>query len=394
MSLASPRFAVCPPTGSRHLFGALLLGSAVFASAVSAAEPEEFQEDFETASEVSEQKDSAGWVLVPIPFSNPTLGSGLQIPVLYLHEYKEGSDRNATSGLGALVSDNGSWFAGLMHDNNFFKDALRVTALAGYGELVLTYYLPDLGNGVGPFNLTYELDSSVLFLKALGQLPGTEHWYLGGHFLFMDLTIGLPLDSIPPEYHPALEEFFTAQQTNAAAGIDLTYDSRNDNYFPTEGILLESKYEDYGADWGGDNEYSKLTSSLAFYWPTLNNRFITALRVRHQYAEPDADSEIPFYDKPYLSIRGYDRGRYMGDATLSTHAEVRYRFSERWAAIGFYESGWAFEDLLGYTNKSYAHSFGGGLRWKVLAEKELNLGFDVAYADDDFVYYVKLGEQF
>ena len=68
------------------------------------AESAMFEENFPEARDISDSKDNSGsWVPVPIPISNPTLGTGLQAVLLYLHPTEDDQDNlNRTSGIGVM----------------------------------------------------------------------------------------------------------------------------------------------------------------------------------------------------------------------------------------------------------------------------------------------------
>src|SRR5918993_1708032 len=68
----------------------------------------------EAAAPASEQPHGS-WVLVPVPVANPTLGNGLQLGALYLHA-PSGDGPPATSGLGAMATDNGTRLVAAFHD--------------------------------------------------------------------------------------------------------------------------------------------------------------------------------------------------------------------------------------------------------------------------------------
>ncbi len=56
------------------------------------------------------------FVAVPIPISNPTVGTGLQAALLYLHPKKDTQPQNSTSGIVGMYTDSNSWLAGIFHD--------------------------------------------------------------------------------------------------------------------------------------------------------------------------------------------------------------------------------------------------------------------------------------
>ena len=73
--------------------------------------------------------------MVPIPVSNPTVGTGLNLAVLYLHAKVEGDESPAaTSGAAAMATDGGARLVGGFHDSGLYDDHFRISAFAGVGE--------------------------------------------------------------------------------------------------------------------------------------------------------------------------------------------------------------------------------------------------------------------
>jgi len=106
-------------------------------------------------------------VLAPIPLSNPTLGSGLELLSLSLHPPRPNTPEgvNATTGLAGLYTDNKSWGAGVFHRNNFFTDKLRIFAALGTGEFPLIYFGSVSDSVLSKNPLNYEINSDLLVVE-------------------------------------------------------------------------------------------------------------------------------------------------------------------------------------------------------------------------------------
>ena len=96
-------------------------------------------------------KTDARFVPVPIPISNPTIGSGLAAALLYLHskDHSDPKQPTSTTGLLGMVTNTDSWAVGAFHDGFYLQDKARLRAAAGYGEFNLKFYgigNIDLGN--------------------------------------------------------------------------------------------------------------------------------------------------------------------------------------------------------------------------------------------------------
>lgn len=114
-----------------------------------------------------------------------------------------------------------------------------------------------------------------------------------------------------------------------------SYDTRDNNYFPSRGIWFETIGTRYGEYVGGDFEYTKLTSFISSYYP-VTEKVIIAGKLEGKFS----DGDTLFYDLPNLSMRGFSQGRYIDNHTFATFLEARWKFYKRWSAIGFLEAGW------------------------------------------------------
>ena len=88
-------------------------------------------------------------LLVPIPTSSPTFGTGLILGGAWFYSQTE-EQKNAQpasfTGAAAGYTDNESWFAGVMQQNYWKEDTWRFTGVAGYLNLELELRPPDTGD--------------------------------------------------------------------------------------------------------------------------------------------------------------------------------------------------------------------------------------------------------
>lgn len=338
-------------------------------------------------SQLTPNIDKGNWVIAPIPVSNPTLGTGLQLAALYLHPSRGKSDSspNATSGLGVMYTDNDSWFAGLFHKTYLYDDRLRLMVAAGKGSLQLKYFGSGGGGVLAENPVGYSLDTNIGFARAQWRLPGTEHWFFGPAYTYGQGDVTLDFSSLVPSL-PAVGKGVLV----SGLGLTLTYDSRDSNYYPTEGVDFGISSYYYGDNLGSDFNFSKTTVYLSNYFPVSPKMVIAS----NAYYESGA-GDVPFFMLSSPGVRGYDRGRYMDDGALKLSLESRYKFAARWSAVGFYDYGWVSDKADQLLSGKTAYSIGGGIRWQTTPDKPLNLGIDVAYTgDNDTVVFIQIGEQF
>jgi hypothetical protein len=331
-------------------------------------------------------KPQGTWLAVPIPISNPTVGTGLQAAILYLHP-KSSPDPNvpnATSGVMGMYTDTESWFAGGFHDGNWSEDLYRFRILAGSGEFDLDYFGIGESPIFGDNPLSYQLKSDVLIAQALRRIPGSRDWYLGMRYMLIDSEVTFDVGNFFPGLPP-----ISSNMTTSSLGLMATFDSRDNNYYPTSGSHFELVWTRDDDAWGSDFDFDKLTSFYNYFF-SITAKDTLALRA----ALADVAGNTPFFLLPSLKMRGFPAGRYRDDSSLSGHIEWRRKFLPRWKLILFGEAGSTADSMSDLFHTETITSYGGGVRWQVTKDKNLHLGVDIGFSGGDHEIYVQIGERF
>ena len=121
-------------------------------------------------------------------------------------------------------------------------------------------------------------------------------------------------------------------------------------------------------------------------------RLLVALCRELQRAAGDA----PFFLFPAFGagsdLRGYQTGTYRNRFLFAAQAEYRWRFAERWGAVGFAGVGTVNDEFLDWGTT--LPSIGGGLRFVIAPKNDMSLRFDIARGRDDTEFYLGIGEAF
>lgn len=332
------------------------------------------------------QSQTGQFVAVPIPVSNPTIGTGLEAALLYLHpqDEQQQASPNSTSGLGLLYTNTDSWLVGLFHDGYYLQDRLRIRAGLGSAQANLDFF----GLGSRPVfedqPIGYSIESDIAMGRILGRIPGSNNWFTGIQILYLDTDVNFDtqelIEGLP---------YLSSQQQLTTLSWLANYDSRDDNYYPSRGQFAEFMYGKNDQDLASDVDYDRYTLDYSYYIP-LPYQSVLAMRANAE----QVDGDTPFYLLPHLSMRGFPANRYMDDAAASLHLEWRQKFSARWGYILSLEAGAVGDSITSLDTDDTITSIGAGLRWQVQAEKKLNLGLDVGVTDDDYAIYIRVGEAF
>ena len=331
--------------------------------------------------------ESNDFVVAPLPSRNAAVGWTLAVPVMYMYRPEGVSQEDSTwiTGAGGFYAENKSWGAGVFHRMSLDEDRWRVTGAAFYGDLRYDYY------GIGGITSNaLPLRQKTSFYMVEGLYEVKESLYLGLKGVYADTLVGLGSinpDANAPELPPMLNQSIDIVSLTPR----LRYDTRDNEFYPTDGILIDADAA-FGVEALGsvsDYELSKL--ALNFYHD-LSDRGVLAGRVATQYAAGDA----PFFVFPAFGsgadLRGYTTGTYRDRGLVAAQLEYRHRLTQRLGVVAFGGAGSVSPNFLGWEETLY--SYGAGLRFVISQKNNLSIRFDYAWGRNDEQFYVGLGEAF
>lgn len=333
-------------------------------------------------------KISAGQFLaVPIPVSNPTVGSGLQVALLYLHgEDPDASEDtpNGTTGLGGMYTDTESSLFGLFHDDYLFDDKLRLRGGLGVADVNIEYFGSNTDTDLGDSPIEYNLQAEFAMIQALTRIPGTQNWFAGLRALGMKADISFHLSDI----YPGIPDLGSGLNI-ANLAIVSEYDTRDNNYYSTKGRYFEASISRDDESFGSDYDFDRYSASYNHYFP-LNDKNVIAVRG----VATEVDGSIPFFLLPSLKMRGFASGRYQDEALMSGHIEWRHKFHPRWGVIVSAEAGKVGNSIGELSDNDLITSVGAGIRWQVSRDQPMHLGIDVGFSGNEQAIYLQIGERF
>jgi outer membrane protein insertion porin family len=188
----------------------------------------------------------------------------------------------------------------------------------------------------------------------------------------------IDIGNIPIE---ATEDLKKEEGKNSISSVEfgLNYDSRDNVFNPTKGILLSGSIEGAGGFFGGDKDFLKFFGRASKYFPLFRGSALE-FRLRIGLADPYGDSEeIPIYERFFAggadTIRGYEERKIGpidtatkdplgGESIVIGNIEYTYPLFEFLKAAIFFDTGnvWKKMDEVGSGN--FKSSFGFGARIK------------------------------
>ena len=316
---------------------------------------------------------------VPVPFSNPVIGSGLSLGAGYLFQLAPDADTSFV-GLGAMGSSNGSQAYGLAANVSFDSGWSFNLALA---EADVRYDL-----FLGSLKIPIEQDGELFNGGLDYALTGPSK--IGFNVRYVNTTIGLRTEGapIPEDLLPDLSLEL------AMLGLRYAWDERNDDDYPTDGSIL-SLAVNHGFSLSGASRSYEYASANFDIYRTVGSEKVIAGRL----STCSASSDTPFFDQCSIGFtdgfRGFNATQFYDARLVSAQAEYRQRLGKRFGFVVFGGIGWTGESYGDLTDNGDRIAGGLGLRYRVSQKFPVDLSLDVSTNNDDEEFlYIFVGQRF
>ncbi len=328
-------------------------------------------------------KKKRNLVLVPIPMSSPTFGTGLILGGAYFYpqtEEQKKSQPASFTGAAAGYTSNKSWFGGVMQQNYFSENKWRFNAIAAYADFKLELIPPQEDSEEA---LLDWLVKGAIFSTSISRRLG-GNWFLGLTARYLSIQQNLDLNVDYPD-------FDIDQKINSpGVGLALNYDTRDmpmnafqGGYFELSSIFADkrtqqdSSYQSYYARF---RSYHQLKGSLVLAW---------------EVSGCTKDGQIPLWDTCRLNLRGFPVTDYLSRKSILGQVEARWRFYKRWGLLHSAGPGRVEESFGNHGAGETIPSYGVGLRWMVLESQRINIRVDYARSDNgSSALYLGVAEAF
>jgi hypothetical protein len=174
------------------------------------------------------------------------------------------------------------------------------------------------------------------------------------------------------------------------------YDSRQSRDFPVSGFYFTASGSYFPPLKKDQSSFYKSRSEARIYFSN------PALRLSSMAVKVGGEKiwgRYPFFESAFLggesSLRGYDRNRFAGDASLYASAELRFFLAQTKVLIPVYFGLTALADggKIFYNNQAsdiIRTTFGGGI-WLSFLKPEYLFTFYIAHSPEDTGFYFNLG---
>lgn len=342
----------------------------------------------DTGADEPDKERSWEPVVAPLPSRNSAFGWMLSVPAMLMYKpsFSQPEDRVWISGVFGFYAENESWGVGAMQRSSFGGDKWRVTGALFHSEMNYKYY----GIGGDGSDLYITLDQDMDLFMAEGLRRVVPNLYIGLKGVYAQTEVGprIKQQNLPPWLDP---DKLKVDLTLSSLAPRLQYDTRDSEFYPRTGWLIDGTASISREAFGADVEYERYEADANYYLP-MNEQAVLASRVATQYVSSDA----PFFIYPAFGresdLRGYQMGTYRDQFLIAAQTEYRHRFTERIGAVAFAGIGSVSPDFFGWEESLW--SVGAGFRWVVAPKNDISLRVDVARGRDETIYYVGVGEAF
>lgn len=324
------------------------------------------------------------FVAVPIPISDPTLGSGLIAGAAYFYpqtEEQKAAQPASLTGIAGMYTDNDSKALIIAQQNYWDRNQWRFTGAVGAADLRLSLLSAD--DAGGSSILDWRLNGRFAFARLSGQVR--KGWYAGFLTRIVDVEQSLEAGG-DSEQSPLLT---LGDLRSVGLGAYLEYDTRDmpTNAYGGSYFKVDALFNDESI--GSDNTYQSYSFAYSAYRQT-GDSLVLAGQVRGCLRAGD----VPLWDACTIRLRGFPATDFMGTGSMSGQLEGRWRLSQRWGLVGFAGAGYARDVYSEIDNREWIPSYGVGVRFMVLKSKRINMRLDYARSSDSDAVHFMVGEAF
>jgi hypothetical protein len=331
-----------------------------------------------------------GFLPVPILITEPAVGYGVGAALLFFRESigeavtkaKESGRLTPPDiyGVALAATENGTKVGGAFGMVTFDEQLWRWRGGVARPDVNLDFYGANGSDSPRDLKLGYNLEGWISTQQVMRRLGESEN-FIGARWIYLDLDTSF--DASRPD--PVLAPGGRAVKSSGL-GLSFEHDSRDNFFTPSRGWkgYLESMF--YSPDIGSDNKYQTYRAYAFSYFP-LMKEFILGVRADGRAARGD----VPFYQLPFIELRGIPVARYQDENAGVMEAELRWNATPRWALIGFAGTGRTWGGAKNFSDADSANAWGAGFRYLIARRLGLYMGVDIAKGPEDTAFYIQAG---
>ena len=330
-------------------------------------------------------------IFAPIPFKHTQLGWGLAVMVGAIHRFEPDTTiKPSTGAVAGFYSENKSWGWTIVEMARLRQDQWRLRGLAMHADVRYDFFGIGQDAGDAGRSVAIEQAMDVAVIAALRRV--TPNLYGGASLLWIRTSADLLHDHGLPT-PPSVEDLATANLL--APGIQVEFDTRDDDYWPSRGSIVTAKTNFFSSALGSDSDFQRYMAAWCWYTSLRGPALLLAANA----SVTAATGEVPFWAIPSVGaglygLRGYTQGRYRDNVVTTVQAELRAHSKGRLGATvfgGLAQVGGSVGDLW---NAEVLPAGGAGLRFQLTREFPMHMRADYAWGKNGGTFYFSVSEAF
>ena len=266
-------------------------------------------------------------------------------------------------------------------------DAAKIGAYLNYSKVIDKFY--SAGNNTAEIdNPNYEARSSLALIKFQRQI--SHNLNAGIVYEIRNYSV---VDVRENPYLQSGMVYGEGGGLTSGLGFVVSYDSRNNIFYPESGGFYELSSTFFTGEIGSDFGYTKTIIDLRRFQKIAGNQ-ILAFQMFYNFITGSS----PFYDVPPLGgeniMRGYFTGRYRDRHYFATQIEYRIRVWWRFGLVGFIGMGDVASNVSKFELNKFKFSYGLGVRFRIDEIELIDLRADVGFDKNTSGIYFSLNQAF
>ena len=343
-----------------------------------------------TYAQESDTSDAKGisWLPIPFAFYTPETKLAFGAMVIASTKLSERVDSRPSSVTASVYYTlNNQYDFSLSPEIYLNNDRYLIASELNYGKIIDKYY--GIGNDTEEINKpNYEARNSFIFFKFQSEI--LRYIKLGIVYELRDFNV------IDVRENPhLLSGIVTGREGGLTSGLGLvlTYDTRNNIFYPVRGGYYEIATTVFSGGIGSDYNYAKTLIDLRRYLRIADNQ-VLALQMFYNFV----GGSVPFYDIPQLGgdniMRGYFEGRYRDKHYFAAQLEYRVRVWWRFGLVGFIGAGDVASKFSKFELSNFKYSYGAGLRFRIDETELWDMRVDVGFGKNSSGFYFQYNQAF
>jgi len=333
------------------------------------------------------KKKRSGFTFFPIVFRSPDTKWAGGASVNYYHHASgsQGPSRPSTISPTLIYTQRKQIISALNADLYWHDGTYNPSGSIGYIKFPNTFY--GIGHNTSE-NVAEDYTQRVFFLGLGFRKKVRPSLYFGVHYGFGD---GKMLEVEQNGLLAKGDILGSEGGIVSSAGISVTWDTRNNIFYPTSGGVYGFSLTLYNRAIGSDFDFTEYSLGLAKYIPLFSSHVLA-----FQGVMTIRTGDPPFQSLSQLGgiLRGYVASRYIDKNLLAMQVEYRMPVWWRFGLVGFAGFGAVADQINTFEPRNFKHSVGWGIRYLFVRDESINLRLDFGYGKDSSQFYINFFEAF